>query len=239
MLWMIFCAAPAMLAAMTQIEQLEPNLWRVEASIKTPPLERVMTIVKLSDGSLLIYSAIMLDEPAMKQLDALGPVKTIVVPNGWHRMDAPAFKARYPEARLLAPKNTRARVAKVVAVDGTLEDFSDPTVQLTTVGGTRGLEALMTVKSGDRTSVVFTDALFNMPHKTGLNGFILKHVLGSSGGPKVTRLGRLLLIKDKKEFAAQLEQLAAQNVTRVIVAHNEVISVDVAGVLRGIAASVS
>jgi len=67
----------------------------------------------------------------------------------------------------------------------------------------------------------------------------LKHVLGSSGGPKVTRLGRLLLIKDKKEFAAQLEQLAAQNVTRVIVAHNEVISVDVAGVLRGIAASVS
>jgi hypothetical protein len=228
-----------MLAAMSQIEQLEPNLWRVEASIKRPPLERVMTIVKLSDGGLLIHSAIMLDEPAMKQLDALGVVKTIVVPNGWHRMDAAAFKARYPEARVLAPKKARERVAKVVAVDGTLEEFSDPTVQLTTVAGTRGLEALMTVTSGDRTSVVFTDSVFNMPHKTGLNGFILKHVLASSGGPKVTRIGRAFLIKDKKEFAAQLEQLAAQNVTRVIVAHNEVISVDVAGVLRGIAASVS
>ena len=122
---MIFCAARAMLAAMTQIEQLEPNLWRVQASIKSPPLERVMTIVKLSDGGVLIYSAIMLDEPAMKQLDSLGPVKVIVVPNGWHRMDAPAFKARYPDARLLAPKNARERVAKVVTVDGTLEDFSD------------------------------------------------------------------------------------------------------------------
>ena len=229
-----------MLPAMANpIEQLEPNLWRVQASMKSPALERVMTIVKLSDGSLLIYSAIMLDEPAMKQLDSFGAVKVIVVPNGWHRIDAPAFKARYPEARLLTPKKAQERVAKVVKVDGTLEDFSDPTVKLTTVAGTRGLEALMIVKSGDRTSVVFTDSVFNMPHKTGFNGFILKHVMASSGGPKVTRIGRAFLIKDKKEFAAQLEQLAAQNVTRVIVAHNEVISVDVAGVLRGIAASVS
>jgi len=45
------------------------------------------------------------------------------------------------------------------------------------------------------------------------------------------------LIRDKQAFAAQLEQLAAQNVTRIVVAHNEVISVDPAGVLRGIAAS--
>ena len=87
-----------------------------------------------------------------------------------------------------------------MTVDGTVEELSDPTVELTTVAGTRDLEVLMIVKSGDRTSVVFTDAVFNMPHKTGLNGFVLKHVLDSSGGPKVTRIGRLFLIKDKKEL---------------------------------------
>jgi hypothetical protein len=96
----------------------------------------------------------------------------------------------------------------------------------------------MIVKSGERTSLVFTDSIFNMPHKTGFHGFVLKHVMKSSGGPRVTRIGRMFLIKDKPAFAAQLEQLAAQGVTRVVVAHHEVISVDAAGALRDVAASV-
>ena len=122
-------------------------------------------------------------------------------------------------------------------VDGTLDELVDRDVKLGVVEGTRGLEAMMTVTSGDRVSLVFTDVIFNMPHRTGFQGFVLKHVMNSSGGPKVTLIGRTFLIKDKNAFAAQLEQLAAQNVTRIVVAHNEVISVDPAGVLRGIAAS--
>ncbi|MEO8842106.1 MAG: hypothetical protein ABI704_11080 [Kofleriaceae bacterium] len=220
-----------------QIEQLETNLWRVEASLKSPPLERVMTIAKLSTGGLVLHSVVALDDAKMTELDSLGPVKYIVVPNGWHRLDAASYKARYPEARVLAPKASRKKIEKLVKVDGTLEELVDRDVKLGVVEGTRGLEALMTVTSGDRVSLVFTDVIFNMPHRTGLQGFVLKHLMDSSGGPKVTRIGRTFLIKDKPAFAAQLEQLAAQNVTRIVVAHNEVISVDPAGVLRGIAAS--
>ena len=183
-----------------QIEQLETNLWRVEASLKSPPLERVMTIAKLSTGGLVLHSVIALDDVQM----------TVA---------------------------SRKKVEQVVKVDGTIDELVDSDVVLGVVEGTRGLEAMMTVTSGDRVTLVFTDVIFNMPHKTGLQGFVLRHVLDSSGGPKVTRLGRTFLIKDKQAFAAQLEQLAAQNVTRIVVAHNEVISVDPAGVLRGIAAS--
>ena len=164
-------------------------------------------------------------------------MKYIVVPNGFHRLDASSYKARYPEARVLTTKASRKKVEQVVKVDGTIDELVDRDVVLGVVEGTRGLEAMMTVTSGDHVTLVFTDVIFNMPHKTGLQGFVLKHVLDSSGGPKVTRLGRTFLIKDKQAFAAQLEQLAAQNVTRIVVAHNEVISVDPAGVLRGIAAS--
>jgi hypothetical protein len=220
------------------IEQLETNLWRVEASMKNPPLERVMTIAKLSTGGIVVHSVVALDEAQMKELESFGPVKYIVVPNGWHRLDAAGYKERFPEARVLAPKASRKKVEQVVKVDGTLEELVDRDVKLAVVEGTRGLEAMMTVTSGDRVTLVFSDVIFNMPHKTGLKGFVLKHVMASSGGPKVTRIGRTFLIKDKQAFAAQLEQLAAQNVTRIVVAHNEVISVNPAGVLRDIAASV-
>ena len=243
----IFCGDGAMLAAMQlrpwtvpphkTIEQLETNLWRVEASIKTPPLERVMTIAKLSTGGLVVHSVIALDDAEMARLDALGPIEYIVVPNGWHRMDASSYKARYPKARVLTTRSARKRVAAAVQVDGTIDELVDRDVQLAVVEGTRGLESLMTVKTGDRVSLVFTNVIFNMPHRSGLQGFVLKHLMASSGGPKITRVGKLFLIRDKRAFAAQLEQLAAHDVTRIVVAHNEVISVDPAGVLRRIAAS--
>jgi len=223
-----------MLAAM--LERLEDNLWRAEASVPKMPLHRVMTVAKLASGGLVVHSAIAL--PDYAELDALGAVKFIVVPNGWHRLDAKAYAERYPQARVLAPSGSKKKVEQIVPVSGGLEDLVDRDVSLTSVAGSKDLEALMIVKSGERTSLVFTDSIFNMPHKTGFQGFVLKHVMKSSGGPRVTRIGRMFLIKDKPAFAAQLEQLAAQGVTRVVVAHHEVISVDAAGALRDVAASV-
>lgn len=222
-----------MLAAM--LEQLEDNLWRAEARVPKMPLHRVMTVAKLASGGLVVHSAIAL--PDYAELDALGAVKFIVVPNGWHRLDAKAYVERYPQAKVLAPPGSKMKISKVVPVTGELSDLVDRDVSLTTVAGTKDLEALMTVRSGERTTLVFTDAIFNMPHKTGFQGFVLKHVMGSSGGPRVSRIGKMFMVKDKPAFAAQLEQLAARGVTRVIVSHHEVISVDAAGALRDVASS--
>ena len=233
MLFVIFCAARAMLAAM--LERLEDNLWRAEASVPRVPLQRTMTVAKLSSGGLVVHSAIAL--PDYPELDALGPVKFIVVPNGWHRLDAKAYVERYPDAKVLGPPGSKKKIEKIVPLTGELSDLVDRDVSLTTVAGMKEVEVLMTVKSGDRTSLVFTDAIFNMPHKSGFQGFVLKHVMKSSGGPRVSRIGRLFMVKDKAAFATQLEELAARGVTRVVVSHHEVISVDAAGALRDVAAS--
>ena len=217
------------------LERLEDNLWRAEASVPKMPLRRVMTVAKLASGGLVVHSAIALPDHA--ELDALGAVKFIVVPNGWHRLDAKVYAERYPEAKVLAAPGSRKKVEQLVKVTGELSDLVDRDVSLTTVAGTKDLEVLMTVKSGERTSLVFADSIFNMPHRSGVQGFVLKHVMKSSGGPRVSRIGKAFLIKDKPAFAAQLEQLAARGVTRVIVSHHEVISVDAAGALRDVAAS--
>jgi hypothetical protein len=220
------------------IEELEPNLWRVEGSVPKIPIKRVMTIAKRRDGRLVVYSAIALDEAGMQRVDAFGKVAFIVVPNEAHRLDASSWAVRYPEARVLAPKGGRAKIEQVVAVHGDLAELDeDPDVQVQPVGGTREREAMMIVRSGAHTSVVVSDSLFNMPHVKGFGGFLLRYVMGSSGGPKLSRLARLLFVKDKPAFAAQLDQLADLNPTRVIVAHHEVISEDPAGTLRKVAAS--
>lgn len=220
------------------IEALEANLWRVSGELPgTIPLLRVMTVARLSRGGLVVHSPIALDAAAMTTLDGLGEVAFIVVPNREHRLDASSYAARYPRARVLAPRGARAQIEKLVAVHGGLDEVVDSDVALASVAGTNDGEALMTVRSGDRTSLVVADALFNMPHQRGVFGWVLKHVTQSSGGPRVSRLARHFLIKDHAAYRAQLEAFAAQPIARVIVAHHDVIADDVPATLRRIAAS--
>src|ERR1700729_4058409 len=85
------------------IEKLESNLWRVEGDLPgtTTGSTRVMTIVKTKGGGLVVHNAVALEDDAMKEIDAFGDVETIIVPNGFHRLDSKIFKERYPKAKLI------------------------------------------------------------------------------------------------------------------------------------------
>ncbi|HET6581795.1 MAG TPA: hypothetical protein VFG69_00085, partial [Nannocystaceae bacterium] len=86
------------------IERLADNLWRVRGALPGMSLRRTMTIVRRRSGNLLIHSAIALNETAMRELEALGPPTELVVPNRGHRLDAPAYKKRYPNLRVYTPR---------------------------------------------------------------------------------------------------------------------------------------
>lgn len=228
--WQVFPHGP--------LEQLEDNLWRVEQPLPRSPLHRVFSVARMNDGKLLFHSAIALEEPAMRSLEGAGSPAFLVVPNGFHRLDARIFKERYPALRVVAPRGSRVKVEEVVPVDLTCEQFpGDESVRMETLDGTGEQEAVLIVRSGERTTLVFNDAVFNMPHQPGLPGLALR-ALGSSGGPRVSRLARLLLVKDRGAFRSHLERLAGlPGLARVIVSHHEVVERDAAGILRRVAST--
>jgi len=97
---------------------------------------------------------------------------------------------------------------------------------------------VLVVRSPSGSSLVFNDAVFNMPHGRGLSGFVFKHVTKGTGGPRVTRVFRWLAVKDRAAFRAHLERLAeTPGLVRIIVSHHESITDDPAGTLRGVAAA--
>lgn len=221
------------------IEKLSENLWRVQGDLEGMPLKRVMAVAKRADGVLVVHNAIPLDDASMKELDTWGKVGWIIVPNGYHRLDAPAFHERYPDAKVLAPRGAREKVEKVVPVSGTYEDFApDSSVELVILDGTAECEGAMIVRAADGTSVVLTDTVFNMPHVPGFQGFVFRYLTGSSGGPRVSRLARMVVVKDKRAFRGALEKIAATpDLKRVLVAHHLTIDVEPARVLRDVAAT--
>ncbi len=219
------------------LQTLADGLWRVEGSLPRGSLRRVMAVVRMEDGGLLVHSAIAVDEATLDALLAEGEPTVLIVPNGLHRLDAPAYKARFPQMRVICPEGARAAVEKKLPVDGGYRDFEgDGRVSVELLDGVGEAEGFLAVRADDGVTLVFNDAIFNMPHKAGLEGFIFKHITASSGGPKVSRLGRMLVVKDKHALAAHLRRLAdTPDLRRILVAHHETIEDDPAGVLRRVA----
>ena len=223
------------------IEKLEPNLWRVQGTLPKMALKRVMTLVRTENGRVIVHSAIALDDASMAEIEAWGRPAVLLVPNGFHRLDAPAWVARYPDMEVRAPKGSRKKIEEVVRVDGGYEGFDGgPTVSLEKLDGLAAVEGVLTVRSAGGTTLVFNDALFNMPHGKGLAGLIFRYVTRSTGGPRVSRLFRLFAVKDRRAFAAHLERLASTpDLTRIIVSHHRMI-VDTPGeILQQVAATLS
>jgi hypothetical protein len=205
------------------IEKLSENLWRVSGSLAGMSLRRTMTIARLGGDRLILHSAIALDEAAMKQIEAWGTPTYLIVPNGFHRKDAPAFKRRYPGLTVLGPRGARAKIEKVIPLDGTLEDFpKDHAIRFEPIQGIADIEGAMLVRSADGITIVLGDVVFNMDRKLDPVGFLITTLLGSAPGPRISRLVKAALVKDRAALRQDLERLAATpGLIRLIVAHEK------------------
>ena len=221
------------------LAQLSERVWRLEGDLEGMPMKRVMTIARRADGGLVVHNAIAADDPAMAAIGKLGEIRAILVPNGFHRLDAKAFHDRFPAAQVICPAGARAKVEQVVPVTATYDAVAaDGVVELQVLDGTKAREGAMIVCDGDGTTVVLNDIVFNMPHVPGVQGFVLKNLMGSSGGIKITRIARLFLVADKAAVRAHLARLAAlPDLRRVIVSHHETIDREPGRALAAVAAT--
>ncbi|HZU81665.1 MAG TPA: hypothetical protein VE987_02055 [Polyangiaceae bacterium] len=210
------------------IEKLEDNLWRVEGNLpRNPPIRRVMTVAKLRDGRLVVHNAICLDEAGMRELESFGRPAFLIVPGARHRLDAGAYKGRYPGMVVACPPGARKDVEREVKVDTTQPDFGDDSVRWHTLDGVGGGEGVLEVRSGERVTLVFNDAVMNIRPVGGFMGALFGLVGFTGERPKVSGPTKLFLVKDKPALRANLEKLAATpNLSRVIVSHGAPLDAD-------------
>lgn len=219
------------------IEKHEDNLWSVVGDIPEMALRRRMVLARTRDGRVVVHNAIALDEAAMREVEAWGEPSVLIVPNGFHRLDAHAWKQRYPRSQVVCPPGADKAVRKVVEVDAHYDALrGDDTVRAETLDGVKGAEGVLVVTSGDRLTLVFNDVLFNQPHLPGFQGWVMK-AIGSTGAPKVTTIARVAIVKDKAPLRAHMTRLAAlPGVARVVPGHGDLLA-DPAATLRAVAAA--
>ena len=220
--------------------EIDDGILTVTGQIDMPlvKLERRMTVVRLRDGSSVIYSAIALGEDQMAALEAFGRPRYLIVPGDAHRLDAKIFKQRYPGIKVLTPSGARKRVEAAVAVDASGADFGDPDIVWHEVSGAGGHEASLIVRRSSGATIIVSDIIANLRRKGGFEGWML-HVMGFGGDqPEIPTVEKLLMVENKAKLRQQfLDWAAMPGLRRIIVSHGFPIDSNPASVLRDLADS--
>ena len=89
------------------------------------PYPTRMALIRLSDGSIWVWSPIALNDELADAIDKLGLVRFIVSPNKIHHLFLAEWNERWPDARLYAPPGLADRKPEV-RFDAMLGDEPDP-----------------------------------------------------------------------------------------------------------------
>lgn len=223
-----------------KLTQVDEGILTVAGDLRMPLVDfsRRMTVVKLRDGRLVVYSAIALDEDEMTALEEFGAPAFLIVPGDRHRLDAKVWKDRYPSIKVVAPSGARAMVEETVGVDATEASFDDPDVTFSTVAGTNDHEAALTVRRTGGTTLVINDLIANMRSEGGFSAWMLR-LMGYVGDePGIPGYAKMKIIEDKAALRDQFLKWADdKDIVRIIVSHGTPIDEDPAKTLRSLAES--
>ena len=217
------------MTAKCEVRQLIPlgkDLWVVERPQTFYGLSvgTRMTVIRLSDGRILLHSPVALDAELRAELDALGQVCLAVAPNRVHHLHAGAVALVYPETRLwVAPGLERKRPdLEFVAVlgDEAPEEWRGEVDQVFFRGRPYENEVVFFHRASR--TLILCDLAFNFGPRAAAPTRLLMKLLRSYGRFGPSKLDPLL-IRDRDAARQSLEHILAWDFDRVVVAHGEVL----------------
>jgi len=186
----------------------DTDLWSAEYELAWQgglvPIPVRMTVIRLRSGELVLHSPAPLVSELRAELDALGPVRFLLVPAAHARFAAATAQA-YPAAERLADPGER---------------WKDDLESLR-VGGFR-LEEVVLFHRPSRTLVI-TDLCFNIqrsPHRLA-RVFFRANGMWQRFGP--SRIIRALAVSSRAELARSLERIEAWDFARILPGHGDVV----------------
>jgi len=178
-----------------------------------------MTIVRLPDGSLWVYSPIRLDPPLKAELDAIGPVVHIAAPSLYHHVFVDDFAAAYPAAKTYAAPGLEKK-RKDFGFDETLGDDLDSSWR--TVLRTQRLDGcafgeVLFFHEPSRT-LISADLVENFQRVDHSPTRLYLQAAGIYGKCGVSRLIKLMF-RDKARARRAIDRVLEWNPERITLAH--------------------
>jgi len=203
------------------------GVWIAEAPLRFYGVEfgTRMTVVRLGDGGLWLYSPIALDGGLRAALARLGPVQHVVSPNKLHHFYLSGAHEAWPHARFHAPPGLAAKRPDL-AFDAALGDAPPPEwaaeLDQAIVRGSRLMEEVVFLHRASRTLLVADLCEHFGPHSPPLTRLVAR-VARMYGRPRMPPDWQLSF-RDAASRRASFERVLGWDFDRVILAHGKLLA---------------
>lgn len=208
------------------VESIAEELWGVAGQVKLMPafyLPCRMTIVRLRDGRLLLYSPVELDEETGEEIADLGDVAYLVAPNKEHHLFLDGAIEAFPRAELFGAPGL-AEKRDDIEFDGELGRGEMPWAEeldtLVLDGASAWNEVVMFHRATN--TLVCADLLFNLQEFEGWLTPWMSRMFGTYKRLAHSKLWRSKY-NDVQAFASSVQQVLEWPIERVSMAHGQVV----------------
>ena len=181
-----------------------------------------MTVLRISDGDLLVYSPIVLTPERRAAVEALGPVRHLYAPNTFHHQWIGEWAAAFPAAKLHAPAGLAAKRPdlRIARTHGAQPEpaFSGVLDEIPIAGFF--LEESALIHRPSRTLVV-ADLVANIGRPTHPWTATYTKLAGFYDRVAISRVLRWTSFQDKKSARRCVDEVLAHPFERLVVGHGE------------------
>ncbi len=209
---------------------LAANLWHVTQPMRFPMGMRMttrMTVVRLASGELVLHSPVRMDDALEAELRSLGEVKWVVSPNLYHHLFIRRALERFPSASLLAPPGLAEKVPDLPAAQQLLTEpvpeLAEELPHLAILGAPKMNEVVFHHRPTG--TLIASDLVFNVREPDGFMANVMLTLMGTAGRFTKSRMWKFL-IADAQTHRASIDQMLTWKVSRVVMAHGDVLEND-------------
>jgi hypothetical protein len=196
-------------------------------------LTATMTVLRLTDRTLLVCSPIALTPERRAQVDALGTVAHVYAPNTFHHLHAGEWANAYPAARVHAPPGLakKRRDLRIDRVHGsTPEPAFEDVVDELRIDGFRMQETVLFHRPSS--TLVVADLLHNIGRPRHWWTRLYTRAMGFYDRVGLSRFIRSTAFPDRVAARRSLDLVLACPIERVIVGHGAPVVEDARGALE-------
>lgn len=210
------------------LKTIDTDIWAIESEVKLPLGIRMpvrSTILRLSDGSLMVISPVKTTDDAIDEVRKLGPVRYIVAPNCMHHLFIKKFATHFPTAEIWGPHCLQDK-RNDIHFKGTLSDKetmpweSDVDMIMVKAKAPMVEEAIFFHRKAK--TVVITDLLFNFQKFDRWGDMVLAKLNGGYKKLTMTRVGKTVFT-DKRSLHTAASHILSWNPKNLVVGHGDVI----------------
>lgn len=209
-----------------RLQTLAAGVHVLDGVWKRSPLGRRMTVIEGGAGEVALHSAIELEDADLGIVDGIGKVAMVLVPNSFHCSDASFWAERYPDAKVLVPKQIETAMrGKLLRVDGVIEDglpWAGDDFVAYPLAGTKMGEVLFYHRPSR--TLITTDIVFHF-QREDLRGIarLLMKLNGAIDHFGPTRLAKRFFITDRSTFRESMRPVLELDIEHVIMSHGRVL----------------